>query len=138
MGAAWNDVIASAFWRCTRQHRSLDVNEAVGIEIITHRNRHLMPQHQVSKHVFATQIDIAVLEADVFVGLLVVVKRRRFRLVENLELMCQHFDLAGTHVRVYGAVGARTNKALHFEHVLRTNTLGLRKNFGSIRVKNDL
>ena len=80
IGATWNDVVTSTFGRCTRQHRRLNINEAVGIEIVTHRDRDLVAQHQVAEHVLAAQIEITILEANILVGLLVVMERRRFGL----------------------------------------------------------
>ena len=95
-------------------------------------------RQQVAEHVLATQVEVAILQAYVFVGLLVMMKRRRLGLVERLELMRQHFDLAGTHVRIDGAFGTRANQAFHLEHVLGTNSLGLGKDPGAIGVEDDL
>jgi hypothetical protein len=52
--------------------------------------------------------------------------------------MRQHFNLAGTHIRINRTVGTRANQALDLEYVLGTNALGFGKYLGTIRVENDL
>ena len=109
-----------------------------GFEKVAHRLCDLVAQHQVAEHVLATQIQIAVLEADILVGLLVMVERRRLGLVQGLEIKRQDLDLAGPHVRVDKALGTRPHAALYLEHVLGANALGFGKNLRAIGIKNDL
>ena len=138
MGAARDDVVARTFRGRPRQHRRLDVDETVAVEEPAHRDRHFMAQHQVAEHVFAAQVEVAVLQANVFVRLLVMVKRRGFRLVEHFEFVGDDLYLARAHIRVYRALRARADQPLDLQHALGTNALGLGENPGAIRIENHL
>ena len=97
-----------------------------------------MAQHQVAEHVFATQVEITVLKADVLIRLFVVMERRRFRLVEDLQLLRQHFNLAGTHVRIDGTLRASSHQALHSQYEFGSDAFSQAEYFGTIRVEDHL
>ena len=60
--AARHEVVARALRRRLGEHRRLDVDEAVAVEVFAHRARHGVPQAQALLHHVATQVEVAVLE----------------------------------------------------------------------------
>ncbi len=86
-----------------------------------------MAQSEVVLHLFAAQVEIAVLQPHLFVrdGLFGRRERRRLRLVQQQQLLDDDLDLAGGHVRVFQAVATTTHAALNGDDVLRARCLGL-------------
>ena len=135
MRAARNDVVARTFGRRSRQHRCFDVHETVAVQVLAHRHRHLVTQAQVAKHFFASEVEIAIRQAQLFIRVLIVMERRRFGPVQDRQLMCQHFDLTRRHVRVDRAFRALPYYTFDREDELAANTLRLGKNLGPVRVE---
>ena len=138
MRAARHDVVTRAFGRRARQHWRFDIDESVTIEKLAHRHSYFMAQTQVVKHAFAAQVEITVLQTQLFIGLFVVMKRRRLGTIQNHKFVRQHFDLPCLHVRVDRAFRTLANEALDRKHVLAANTLGLGEDVRPIGVKNHL
>ena len=69
-----------------------------------HGERDLRAQNDIALHVRTAQIDVAILQARVFLDVDVVFhrKRRRARFVQNPELLDHHFDFAGRNGRIDG------------------------------------
>ena len=117
MHARGYQVVARAFGRRAGEHRRLDVDEAVRIEILPHRHGGAIAQHQVLLHRLAAQVDDAVREAHRLREILVVeLERRRERGVEDLDVVREHFDFARGDVRINGAFGTPAHEAGHLQH----------------------
>ena len=76
--AAWNDVVASPFGRCPRQHRRFHIDKTVAVEEVAHRPGDFVPQHQIRRHVVASQVEVAIFQAQFLASVFVVMKWRCF------------------------------------------------------------
>ncbi len=108
------------------------------IEVSAHRPGHLMTQTYALLHHIATQVDIAVLQAQLFVRRFIMVERRRFRSVENLEFAREQFHLAGRQVRVRRARRPSPHQASNADAELAAETLGAAEDLFRIGVEHDL
>ena len=114
MDARGNEEFARAFRRRLVEHRRLDVDEALGIEIAARGDGRAVAKLKVLLHLRAAQVDHAVLQADRFRQILVVeLERRRLRDIEDLDLVREDFDLAAREVRIHGAFGAWPHETRH-------------------------
>ena len=66
--AARHQVVARALGRRFEKNRRLDVDEAILIEMAAHRLQRLMASAQIALHLGTAQIEIAVLEPNLFGG----------------------------------------------------------------------
>jgi hypothetical protein len=114
-----HQVIARAFGRRFRQDRRLYFVKTLRIERAARGQSQLMSQFEIALHLGAAQIEVAVFQPQVLGSLAVVyLERGRLRVVENLQLRCEHFDLARHHIRVVVLLGARDELAGDGQHVL--------------------
>ena len=95
--AARHQIVARPFGRRLGEDRRLNLEKAVRVEIAPNRGRHPVPQHQIALDARTAEVEIAVLQANVFGDRRLVGdrERRRPRFVQDGELTNDHFDLAG-------------------------------------------
>ena len=136
--AARHQVIARALGGRLGQHRRLEVDEAVTVEILAHRARHRVPQPQPLLHHVATQVEVAVLEANLLAHVLVELEGQGLRAVEHFDLAREQLDGAGLQVRVRRAFGARPNRSRNPDHPFAAQPFGLREHRGLGRIEHDL
>ncbi len=136
--AARDQIVARALGRRLAEHRRLDVDEAVLVHELAQRASDGVAQTQVAHHLGAAQIEIAVTQPHLFRHRLVVVERRRLRLREHVELRREQLDLATRQIRIDRARGPLAHAALHREHELAAQPLGLGKHRGAIGIEHDL
>ena len=86
--AARHEVVARPFRRRLGQHRRLDLEEPLLVEVLPDRHRRAVAQDQVALHARPAQVDVAVLEPRLFGDLDLVGdhERRRLRLVQQPDL----------------------------------------------------
>src|SRR5690606_10126226 len=118
--------------------RRLHVDEPVGVEEIPQRLRYTMAQAEVVEHRLAAQVEVAVLEPQLLVRMLVVVKRGRRGLVQRRQFFGQQLHLARRHVRVDRAFGTVSHPSCDLEHVFASQALGFGEDLGAIRIEHDL
>ncbi len=107
--------------------------------MVTHQFRDAVAQAQVLLHGLATQVEVAVLQADVLVDDFVVeLERRGQRGVENLQRLRKHFDHAGGQVGVLGAGGTRAHAAVDFQDKFGADFLGKPERIGGVGVDHHL
>jgi hypothetical protein len=123
--AARHEVVARAFGRRLGEHRRLDVDEAVAVEVLAHRARDRVTQAQPFLHHVATQVDVTVLEPRLFLDLFVELERDRLRAVQHLDLAREQFDLPGRQVGVGRAGRPRPHRARDLQHPFVAYALGL-------------
>ena len=70
--AGWDKKVAGALRRAFREDRRFDFEEALGVHDIAHGLHDAMTQAQIAAHLLTSQVEVAVGEAEVFVGNLVV------------------------------------------------------------------
>ena len=138
MRAARHQVVARAFRRRLGQHRRFDVDEAIVVEERAHRARHLVTQTQALLHHIATQIDVAILQTQLFVRRFVVMERRCLGAVQNFEFVRQQLDLTRGEVRVGGAGRTRAHLAGDADTELAAQALGVREDVLAIGIEHDL
>ena len=93
----------------------------------------LVPQLDVALHLRAAQVDVAVLQAHFFIGQHGIGGRegQRLAVVQQAQLVGDHFDLAGGDVLVDGAGVAQLDVADDGEHKLRAHGIGLVVHLGA-------
>jgi len=130
-----HEVVARAFGRRAGEHRRLDVDEALRIEILPHRHGGAIAQLQVLLHRLAAQVDHAVREPHGLGEIVVVeLERRRERSVEDLDFVREHFDLARGDVRIHGAFGTPAHHAGDLQNELVADALRRRESFLAIGI----
>ena len=109
------------------EHRSLNLQKAVPVKVITHNLGNAMAQHEILLHLRAAQIKIAVLQAQHLIHLNAIlnVEWRRLCLVEDAQLLYYHLNHAGSHVRIYGFLRTGTHAAADSHHELVADSLSL-------------
>jgi hypothetical protein len=114
--------------RGLRDHRRLDLEEALLVEVLPDRHRRAVPQHDVLLHARAAEVQVPVLQTDVLRHRRIVGdgKRRRLRVVEETDLRRGDLDLTGRNLRVDRVGGPRLDPAEHRHHELRAQALRLR------------
>src|SRR5215475_7214776 len=124
-GARRHQVIARAFGRRFRQDRRLDLVKALRVERASRGQRQFVPQFEVALHLWTSQIEVAVLQPQVFSRLAIVyLERRSLRIVQDLQFRGEHFDLASHHVRIVILFGARDALAGDGQHIFRARLPG--------------
>jgi hypothetical protein len=89
-------------------------------------------------HVLPAQIQVSVAEAQVLMGILILVKRRRIGDVQHRQLSGQYLDLACGKLGVDGAFRTCPDFAADRQHILAAQALRLCENFRMVRVENYL
>jgi hypothetical protein len=125
MHAARHQEVARALGSGLGQDRRFDLPEALIVEIVPERERDLVPEADVPLQLRPAQVEIAVLQADLFrnVHLFGNRERRRLRLVENPDIARAHFDFTSRHVGVGRFRRAALDLADHRDHVLGPQAL---------------
>src|ERR1044072_4048143 len=98
--ARWNDVVTRAFRCRLDQDRCFDLGEPLRGHVATDLVDDAMAQKQVSLKLRAAQIEITILQTQIFarecvrsgIGL----KRRRARIADGEQLRCVYFNVAGS------------------------------------------
>src|SRR5262249_32415326 len=109
-----DEEVPRAAGRVLDEERGLELERAVLGEVVPRRAVELAPEDQGVLEAGAAEIEVAVLEADLFAGVELVgdLEGRRRGLVEDGGLDDDHLDLAGRDLRVH--VGAaRDDDAAH-------------------------
>ena len=109
------------------EHRSLNLQKAVPVKVITHNLGNAMAQHEILLHLRAAQIKIAVLQAQHLIHLdaILDVERRSLCLVKDAQLLYYHLYHAGSHVRIYGFLGTGAHAAPDSHNELVADSLSL-------------
>ena len=100
-----HEVVARALRGGLGEHRGLDLEEAVLIEVVARDLRYAVAQHEVALHGRAAQVKVAVLQTDLVADFLVVVDLERggLRLGQDADVLGDDLDLAGRHLLVDGS-----------------------------------
>ena len=109
-----HEELAGAFGRRRHEHRRLDLDEALGVHRGAHGRVDRRADPQVLLHPLATQVEVAVLEADVLVDVVgagVDRERRRVGLAQHLDDAVADLDLTGRQGGVDGALRALAHDA---------------------------
>src|SRR6185312_2392049 len=136
--AARHEIVACPLWGRLRQHRRLEIDEAVPIEKATNRACEPVPQPQTLIHHVATKVEVTVLETDLLTHLLIELEGQRLRAVEQLQLTGQQLHAAGSEVGVHSPDGTLTDPSLDADDELIAQPLRLAEDLGGIRVENHL
>ena len=109
-----HEVVARALRGGLGEHRGLDFEETVLVEVVACYLRDAVTQHQIALHGRAAQVKVAVLQTDLVADFLVVVdfERSGLRLGQNADVLGDNFDLAGRHLLVDSSRVARDQLAL--------------------------
>ena len=104
MHTAGHQIIPGSLRRAFDQNRRLNLQEPFFREEVAHQSRHLAAEHQVSLKIRAAQIQEAVLQAKLLLGLAVFFngEGRRLRLRENSQFFGTDLDFAGLHTFIDG------------------------------------
>ena len=124
MDTGRNQIVARALRRGLLQNRRLDLQESLLIEVVAGDLGDAVAQLEVALHGRTAQIQIAVLEPQLVVDLLVVrnLERGGLGLGQDAHVGHRDLDLTGRHLRVDGAIVALGNHAADRENVLHADT----------------
>ena len=141
MDAAGNEIIARAFGRGTRHEWRLDFKKSLAGEILASGEGDFVAHLEVVLHLGTAQVEIAILEADFFVGDCVVGwrERRNPGLIQDTQFVGDDFYFAGGHFGIDDVFAAEAHLADGGDDVLGAGLLGLRVCGGAlVLVENDL
>ena len=138
--AAGDEVVARALGGGAGHEGRLDFEEALGDEVVADGHGDAAAQREVRLHLSAAQVEVAVLQAHLFVGDGVFGGRegRRLGLVEQQQFAGDDLDLAGGHVGVFEARAAAADVSLDGDDVLRTRGVGFGVGGFDLLVDDDL
>ena len=124
--ARGHEVVARALRGRLAEHRGLDLVEPLLVEVPPDLHRRLVAQAEVLLQARPAQVEVAVLEADLLVGVDRVLDREdgRLRLGEDPDLAGEHLDPARVEVRVHGVGRAGGDLAHHRDDVLGAHVVG--------------
>jgi hypothetical protein len=118
--AGGHQEIARAFGRRPGQHRRFDLEESALVEHLPHPERDLVAEHEVLQHRRPPQVEIPVLEPELFgrVGAILDDERRRLRARQELQTRGDDLDVAGRQITVALPFPAHHDLALDGDDVL--------------------
>ena len=95
--AAGNEVVARALGGGARHEGGFDLEEAIGDEVVADGHGDFTAERKILLHFCPAQIEVAILQADLFVGDGIFGGRegRRFGIVEQKKFAGDDLDLAG-------------------------------------------
>ncbi len=122
--ARGHDKVACALGGGAHEHRCLDFEETLGVEVAAHLESHLVTQFEVAAHSPAAYVEIAVFHADVVaaVGVVFDSERRHLAGIQHFELGSDNLDVAGGEVGVLGRTLGHL--ALYLHHELAAQMVG--------------
>ncbi len=123
---AGDEVIARAFGRRAGHERRFDFVEALRVQILADGDRDPVSQLDVVLHLRTPEVDVAMLQAHLFIRQHRVGRRKRQRLavVQDAQLVGHNFDLAGGNVLVDRARIAQLYMPDDRHHELRAHRRG--------------
>src|ERR1019366_5828522 len=100
--AAGHQVVARAFGGRARHERGLNLVEALRVEMVANGDGNLVAKFDVVMQLWPAQVDIAILQAHLFVGQHGIAGRERqgLAIVQDAQLVGNHLDFAGGNVLV--------------------------------------
>ena len=128
MHAARHQVVARPFGRGLGQHRRLDLEESVLVEVLPDLHRRAMPQRDVVLHPRPAKVEVPILQPHLFGDRRFVAadrEGRHLRVVEQPDLTRLDLDLAGPHLRVRGVRRPFDDRADDSDHEFRPELLGV-------------
>ena len=100
--AGWHKKIAGALGGAFGKNRRFDFEEALGVHHIAHGFHHAVAEAQVAAHLLATQIEVAISQAEIFVGNLIVeLERQDLGGVQDIERGGDDFNRASIQLSVF-------------------------------------
>ena len=120
MHPARDEEVARALGSAPAEDRRLDLEEVLLRHHRAHQLRHPVPEDEDLLHCRAAEVEVAILEAELFVGLGPLnVKRRSRRGVKDLERISANFDRPRLEVRVFFSGQPSGNHAANSDDISR-------------------
>ncbi len=141
MDAAGHQVIAGALGRAPAEHRRFNVDKPMVVEELAHAQGNTMPQQHCSLHFGAAQIEIAILQPQIFVGQFQPARLKRWRLalVEQNKPGGPNLNFTGGQFGIDGPLGSRGHFPGHGDHEFAAQRSGqLLRLDAAVGVKRDL
>ena len=142
LGAARHKEVARALGRGLEERRGLHLEEVAVVQRLTQGEGEIGAHLEVGRHARATQVEVAVAQADVLGGVHMVLdlEGRRLGGVEDLDGVNEDLDLAGGELGVLHALGALADDARDLDGPLGADSLGRVEGLAArvLRVKGDL
>jgi hypothetical protein len=131
--------LARALGRGLVQHRRLDIDETLVVQVFAHGSGRGVAHPHDALHRGPAQVEEAVLEPHLLRDLLVVHQEwRRGGRVQHLDLVREHLDLPALEVRVHRALGAAAHDPLHAKYEFMAHAVGDREGVGAIGIADHL
>ena len=140
MGTAWHQVVPRAFRRGSGQDGRLNIHETVAIQEVANIAGHPGAETQAVQHFRATQVYKAILQANIFAHIHMLIQRERRRCsgIQDGQLLAQQFDLPSRHVSVFGTGGTTAHTAGHLNYEFTADLLRQIEALRGIRIEHDL
>ena len=139
VGTARHEVVARALGGRPRQHRRVDLDEALRVEAAAERADDPGAKAHAFLHLRAAEIDVAVAQPHLLGDVVVVELERRGRgAVEDLELVPEDLDLPGRHLGIDRALGSDPNPTGDAQHELVPDLLGAGEGIGAVGIEDRL
>ena len=121
--AVGHQKLPGTLWRGLEERRSFDFQETLIVHVTARRDGHLRAQPQIANHLRASQVEVAVLQAQFLVHLVghlgvVHLEGQDCRGVQDGHRLDLNLHLAAQNLSVAGALGPDPNLALDLNHRL--------------------
>jgi hypothetical protein len=128
---ARHEVVARALGCRLRENRRFDFEEPLAVHVVADAVRDAVAKNQIARERRPAQIEIPILQPQVFGGVDIVIDRKRRRLgaAEQLDRRGDDFDLAGRHLRILRRFRTLTNFARDAHDELGTQLFRDRQEF---------
>src|SRR5690606_12132086 len=140
VGTTGYQIVAGAFWGSTGQDRGFHIEEALLVQVAADAGGDARAQLELLGHFRAAQINEAIAQAGFFTHVAVFVERERrcFRLVQHFQLVAQHLDGAGGHVRVARALRAQAHLTGDLDYIFAAHPVSGSEGFGTVGIEHNL
>jgi hypothetical protein len=121
--------LAGPFRGALGEHRRLDLEKTLGVEIIAGHLGNLVADGKVAQHSRPPQVEITILETQVLGHRLAIQgKWQYFRLVQNAQRLRNNFDVPGGELRVFCSREPGDDFSRDLDDVLAAKAVGERSN----------
>ena len=133
---AGHQIVPGPFRRALAQHGGLDFQKTIVVHIVPHQLGHFVTQDQIGLHLRTAQVQIAVFQAQILIGVDAVlnIKRRCLGAVQYIQCMGHHFNFTGSNVGIHSLCIPFPYLAENLDHIFAANGFRIFEAFPRIRI----
>ena len=128
---AWYQEVTGTLWGGLTKHRSLNLQEAIAVKVVTHNLGNTMTKHEILLHLWTTEIQITILQTKHLINLNTIlnVEWRSLGRVQNTQLLYHNLNHTGFHIRIYSFLRTCSYVTANSYYKLITNGFSLVESF---------